>query len=266
MAKKIGRKDRPRGGDKSIVWISGMHAVGETLQARPATIGELWVVHGVQSPEVGAMVRLARKAGVRVLFVGRPELDRATGGGNNQGVGAKTYVSSTDGEDFSKFLPRLREEEKKGMVLVALDQIQDPHNLGAIARSAANLGARGLIIPERRSAPVSPAAIRASAGAIQKIDVFRVVNLAQALARCKENGFWIYGADAAGKTAWSVTINTPLVLVIGSEGYGMRDLVRGSCDALLSIPQAEGGVSSLNASCAASVLLYEVSRQRAAQR
>lgn len=263
MAKKIGRRENPRGGDKTIVWIGGMHAVSETLRARPASVGELWVVNGVQSPEVGEMIRLARKAGARVLFVGRGELDRATGGGHNQGVGAKTYVAASEAEDFSTFLARLSAEQKKGMVLVALDQIQDPHNLGAIARSAVNLGARGLIVPERRSAPVSPAAIQASAGAIQKIDVFRVVNLAQALARCKEHGFWIYGADASGPTAWSAKINTPLVLVIGSEGYGMRDLVRASCDGLLSIPQTARGVSSLNASCAASVLLYEIARQRA---
>lgn len=149
-------------------------------------------------------------------------------------------------------------------MLVALDQIQDPHNLGAIARSAVNLGASGLIVPERRSSPVSAVAIQSSAGAIQKIKLFRVVNLAQALERAKKAGFWVYGADASGSPCWQAVLNTPLILVVGSEGYGIRQLVRTLCDELLSIPQSAGGVESLNASCAASVLLYEIARQKAA--
>jgi 23S rRNA (guanosine2251-2'-O)-methyltransferase len=158
-------------------------------------------------------------------------------------------------------LERFPAESRKGLILVALDEVQDPHNLGAIARSAVNLGAQALILPERRSAPVTGAVVAASAGAIQKIPVVSVVNLGQALERLKEEGFWVYGADASGRPAWDAVFNTPLVLVIGSEGYGMRPLVTSICDEVVSIPQAEGGVESLNASCAASVLLYEVARQ-----
>jgi len=158
---------------------------------------------------------------------------------------------------------RARRRAQEGLVVVALDQIQDPHNLGAIARSALQLGARCLVTPERRSSPVTQAAIQSSAGAALKIPIHRVVNLAQTLALCKEAGFWVYGADAAGKDVWDARLNTPCVLVIGNEGYGLRPLVRASCDELLRIPQVDHGVGSLNASCAATALLYEIARQKA---
>ena len=125
------------------------------------------------------------------------------------------------------------------------------------------LGARCLVTPERRSSPVTQAASQSSAGAALKIPIPRVVNLAQTLALCKDRGVWVYGADAAGKDAWDARLNTPCVLVIGSEGYGLRPLVRASCDELMRIPQVEHGVGSLNASCAATALLYEIARQKA---
>ena len=266
MGKDFSRRRReesrkPPSSAGEVRWIGGTHAVVEAFRSKPQNVRELWVEHESKNQAVRDLLREFRAAGVRVQFMSRGEMDRAVGGGRHQGVAAKVFFA--EGEGFNDFLRDLAEDQKKGMVLVALDQIQDPHNLGAIARSAVNLGARGLIIPERRSSPVSAAAIQASAGAIQKIPVFHVVNLSQALSRCKEAGFWIYGADAAGTSAWQAVINLPLVLVIGSEGYGMRSLVRTSCDELLSIPQSAAGVASLNASCAASVLLYEIARRRA---
>lgn len=234
----------------------------ETLKAKPRSVRQVVFEHQIQDPSVSGLVRLARQAGARVLFSGRRELDRFVSGGRHQGVVAQ--IASNAEEGLAPFLAALSPEKKNRALLVALDQIQDPHNLGAIARSAANLGAAGLIVPQRRSAAVTPAAVQASAGAIQKIPVITVVNLAQALERCKQEGFWIYGADAAGKSAWSAALNFPMVLVIGSEGYGMRPLVRGLCDELVSIPQAAQGVESLNASCAASILLYEAARRRSA--
>lgn len=254
MAKKIDR-NRP-------IWIGGIHSVAETLRAQPKSVKECWIAHENQNAAISEIIHAARAAGVRVLFVARNELDRATGITHHQGIAIKAATSAEEG--FAQFISGLSEADKTGMVLVALDEIQDPHNLGAIARSAVNLGAHALIVPERRSSPVTAVAVQASAGAIQKIRVFKVVNMAQSLARCKENGFWIYGADAAGKTAWSSRLNTPLVLVIGSEGYGIRTLVKSHCDELVSIPQSAMGVASLNASCAASVLLYEIARQKQA--
>jgi 23S rRNA (guanosine2251-2'-O)-methyltransferase len=240
-------------------WLWGFHSVEETLRGKPGSAKELLVEAGSKGSEVEELMRLARAAGVRLRYVDRRELDRVAGSARHQGVALRAALH--EGGSLKGLLERFPAEARKGLVLVALDEVQDPHNLGAIARSALNLGAQALILPERRSAPVTAAVVSASAGAIQKLAVVDVVNLGQALARLKEEGFWVYGADAAGKPAWDAVFNTPMVLVIGSEGYGMRPLTASLCDEVVSIPQPASGVESLNASCAASVLLYEVARQ-----
>jgi 23S rRNA (guanosine2251-2'-O)-methyltransferase len=251
--------------EMSMRWLGGIHSVEETLQAKPQDVREVWIEHEAKHPAIGGIIKWAKASGVKVQFMSRKELDRAVAGGRHQGVAIKIVGEAAEvASGFTEYLNALSDEEKKGLVLVALDQIQDPHNLGAIARSAVNLGASGLIVPERRSSPISAIAVQSSAGAIQKTKIFRVVNLAQALERAKKAGFWIYGADAAGGSCWTASLNTPMILVIGSEGYGIRQLVREYCDELISIPQSAGGVESLNASCAASVLLYEIARQKAA--
>lgn len=256
-----GEKGGPR---PELRWVGGTHSVQETLRARPASVRELWVEHEQNSPAIKEIIRAAREHGIKVQFMARRELDRALQGGRHQGVAAK--VAFEAGESFNDWLRGLSDGDKKDLVLVALDEIQDPHNLGAIARSALNLGAQALLIPERRASPVTAVAVQASAGAIQKLRVFKVVNLAQAVERCKQAGFWVYGADMEGKSAWTLSFNRPLVLVVGSEGFGLRPIMRSACDELVSIPQAEAAVESLNASCAASVLLYEISRQGGAGR
>lgn len=253
------RYERPTNAETR--WIGGFEAIEEILTRAPQDARTLWVEHQLKHERIGALVRLVKELNIPVQYMARPELDRAFKGGRHQGVALR--VAYDPAETFAEWIDGLDEARKKGLVIVALDQIQDPQNLGAISRSALQLGARCVIAPERRSAPVTPAVIQASAGAALKIPIHRVVNLAQALARCKERGFWIYGADAAGQEAWSASLATPCVLVIGSEGYGLRPLVRASCDALLSIPQVEHGVGSLNAACAATALLYEIARQKA---
>jgi 23S rRNA (guanosine2251-2'-O)-methyltransferase len=259
------REPEPAGAERpanaETRWVGGFDAVLAALEKTPNDARALWIEHELKHDAIARIARLAKDLNVPIQYMARPELDRAVKGGRHQGVALKTAYDPA--ATFGEWIDGLDDERKKGLVIVALDQIQDPHNLGAIARSALQLGARCVVIPERRSAPVTQAVIQSSAGAALKIPIHRVVNLAQALARCKERGFWIYGADAAGKPAWEATLNTPCVLVVGSEGYGMRPLVRASCDELLSVPQVAHGVGSLNASCAASVLLYEISRQRA---
>ena len=241
-----------------MTWLRGRHAVEETLRARARSVRELWVLAGGQGGAFKELVDLARRAGARVRYASKGELDRL--GSGHQGLAVR--VGEKEGPSLEEWLEALTPEDKKGAVVVALDQIQDPHNLGAIARAASCLGGTALLTPERRSAPVTPAAVQASAGAIEKIPVLSCGNLAQALERLKGEGFWVYGADMGGKPCWETRFNRPLVLVIGSEGSGLRPLVRDGCDELVAVPQSSGGVASLNASTAAAVLLYEAARQQ----
>jgi 23S rRNA (guanosine2251-2'-O)-methyltransferase len=150
----------------------------------------------------------------------------------------------------------------EGALLVALDQVQDPRNLGAVCRSAEFAGAAGVVIPERRSAAVTPVVCKASAGAVEHVEVAHVRNLADWLADAKQAGFWIWGADAEAKQApWQADLTGPTVLVLGGEGKGLRPRVAAACDGLIALPQ-HGQIESLNVSAAASSLLTEAIRQR----
>jgi 23S rRNA (guanosine2251-2'-O)-methyltransferase len=182
------------------------------------------------------------------------ELERLCGSPDHQGV-----VAEVDPYPYADPGRILR---TKDALVVALDQVQDPRNLGAVARSAEAAGAAGLIIPERRSAEVTAVACKASAGAVEHLDIARVRNLADWLAEAKEGGFWIWGADAgAAQTPWGVDLSGPTVLVLGGEGKGLRPRVSTSCDGLVGLPQ-RGKVGSLNVSAAAVALLFEAVRQR----
>jgi 23S rRNA (guanosine2251-2'-O)-methyltransferase len=181
------------------------------------------------------------------------ELERLAGSPDHQGVVAE--VDPYPYADPSELL-------EEGALLVALDQVQDPRNLGAVCRSAESAGAAGLVIPERRSAEVTAVACKASAGAVEHLAIAQVRNLADWLAAARNSGFWIWGADAEGTQApWEADLKGPTVLVFGGEGKGIRPRVAGACDGLLALP-AKGKVASLNVSAAASALLFEAVRQR----
>lgn len=181
------------------------------------------------------------------------ELERLCGSPDHQGV-----VAEVDPYPYGDARGMLRE----GALLVALDQVQDPRNLGAVCRSAEFAGAAGVVIPERRSAAITPATCKASAGAVEHIEVAHVRNLSDWLAEAKEKGFWIWGADAeADQTPWATDLTGPTVLVLGGEGKGLRPRVADSCDGLVALPQ-QGKVESLNVSAAATALLFEALRQR----
>lgn len=182
------------------------------------------------------------------------ELERLCGSPDHQGV-----VAEVDPYPYGDPVALLRRE---GAVLIALDQVQDPRNLGAVCRSAEFAGAAGVVIPERRSAAITPATCKASAGAVEHIEVAHVRNLADWLAEAKEAGFWIWGADAAASQApWQADLTGPTVIVLGGEGKGLRPRVAASCDGLLALP-GHGKVDSLNVSAAATALLFEALRQR----
>lgn len=182
------------------------------------------------------------------------ELEQLCGSPDHQGV-----VAEVEPYPYAGASELLRVENA---LLIALDQVQDPRNLGAVARSAEVAGAAGLVVPERRSAEVTSVACKASAGAVEHLGIARVRNLADWLGEAKEAGFWIWGADADGEQApWDVDLTGPTVLVFGGEGKGLRPRVAGACDGLVALPQA-GQIDSLNVSAAATALLFEAVRQR----
>jgi len=182
------------------------------------------------------------------------ELERLCGSPDHQGV-----VAEVEPYPYAGAIELLRKEKA---LLVALDQVQDPRNLGAVARSAEVAGVAGLVIPERRAAEVTAVACKASAGAVEHLAIARVRNLADWLGEAKEAGFWIWGADAgAGPAPWDVDLSGSAVLVLGGEGKGLRPRVAAACDGLLALP-LRGRVASLNVSAAASALLFEAVRQR----
>jgi 23S rRNA (guanosine2251-2'-O)-methyltransferase len=182
------------------------------------------------------------------------ELEQLCGSPDHQGV-----VAEVDPYPYGDPTGMLRE----GALLVALDQVQDPRNLGAVCRSAEFAGAAGLVVPERRSASVTPVVCKTSAGAVEHLEVAHVRNLADWLAEAKDAGFWIWGADAdANQAPWSTDLTGSTVIVLGGEGKGLRPRVAAACDGLVALPR-EGQVESLNVSAAATALLFEALRQRA---
>lgn len=182
------------------------------------------------------------------------ELERLCGSPDHQGV-----VAEVDPYPYADPNQLLRAENA---LIVALDQVQDPRNLGAVCRSAEAAGAAGLVVPERRSAAVTPATCKASAGAVEHLNIAHVRNLTDWLSAAKEAGFWLWGADADAKQApWEVDLTGPTVLVLGGEGKGIRPRVSSACDGLIALPQ-RGQTASLNVSAAATAVLFEAVRQR----
>lgn len=207
------------------------------------------------------MIKLAKERGIKVSFLPRDALTRLTGTASNQGVAAK--VQDFKYSEVSRILG-LAKDKGESLLLVILDHIEDPQNLGAIIRTVNFLGAHGVVIPKDRAAPVTTAVTKSSSGAVHHVPVARVVNLLSVIKDLKKKGVWIVGADAdASKTVYDEDFkNIDIALVIGSEGRGLGKSVKDSCDFLVSIPKS-GEVSSLNASVAAGIMLYEILRQNA---
>ena len=238
--------------------IEGRNAVIEALRAG-TTIDKIFIQKGETDKTLGHIASTARAAGVVVVDADKRKLDFMSRTHAHQGVIALTsvreYVSVED------ILNIAREKGEKPLIVVC-DEISDPHNLGAIIRSAECAGAHGVIIPKRRSAGLTAVVDKTSAGAVEHVAIARVPNLSAAIGELKKSGLWVYGAAAEGASPmWQTDLTGPVCLVIGSEGDGIGRLVRENCDFLVSIP-LKGQISSLNASAAAAVLMYEVLRQR----
>lgn len=240
--------------------VYGVNPVRELFRAGTGEVAELWLAEGrARDAGVAALSRLAEEAGAKVRAVPRAKLDRLAGTDRHQGVVA--VVADYRYRQVEDLLAAARALGEPPL-LVLLDGVEDPQNLGAIVRSAHALGAHGVVIPKDRSAGVTPAAAKASAGAVEHCPVARVTNLAQTLEELKKLGVWsVATAPDAPRDLGEVDLAGPVALVVGGEGRGVRPLVRRTCDLEARIPMA-GRVGSLNASAAAAVALYEAARQR----
>jgi len=255
------RRGPPRRASVPERVVYGIHPVLEALRARAAEVERLLLVEGaLSSRQAGEVLALAEASGVHVERVPRDTLLELAEGGVHQGVAAELRAYGYAGLEELLAIARAANQPP---LLVVLDGIQDPHNLGAIIRSAYALGAHGVVLGRDRAAGVTAAVAKASAGAVEHLRVARVTNLSRALEELKASGLWVAAADPGGETPlWGAPLDGPLALVVGAEGEGVRPGVLGHCDFRLRIPMAPG-LASLNASVAAALLLYEVVRQRA---
>ena len=241
--------------DNEIVY--GRNSVKELLQANKPVNKVLFQTEA-RGERNQVFISLLRERGIPYQFVDRQTMDRLAGGERHQGVLA--YIAAQDYAEVEDILALARSRQEEPLILV-LDEMEDPHNLGALLRTVDAVGGHGVIIPKRRSVPLTGIVAKTSAGAVEHVLVARVGNLVQTIKELKEQGCWVAGADMGGKDIFKADLTGPRVLVIGSEGRGLSRLVKETCDEIVSIPM-RGWISSLNASVAGSVLLYETMRQR----
>ena len=237
--------------------IGGRNAVLEAFRSGK-TIDRLFVLDGCQDGPVRTIVREAKKHDTIVNFVPKERLDSMSETGHHQGVMA--YAAAYEYAEVEDIL-KIAEEKGEPPFLFLLDGIEDPHNLGAIIRTANLAGAHGVIIPKRRAVGLTATVVKASAGAIHYTPVAKVTNIAKTIEELKEKGLWFACADMGGEVMYRANLTGPIGLVIGNEGSGVSRLVKEKCDYVVSIPM-KGDIDSLNASVAAGVLAYEVVRQR----
>jgi len=242
------------------VW--GRNPVRALLKSGGRRADEIAVMAGGHGP-LSEIVALARRAGVKVSYRTREQLTAIAGTADHQGVVARVAAAEYAALEDLLELPGRRGEDP---FFVALDQVQDPRNLGALLRTADAFGVHGVIVPKHHAVGLTEAAARTAMGAVEHIPVARETNLVSALEKLKESGIWIYGAAAErGIAPWAADLTGPLCLVLGSEGEGLRPLVARACDVMVTVPM-RGGVGSLNVGAAGAALCYEVARQRAAKR
>jgi 23S rRNA (guanosine2251-2'-O)-methyltransferase len=237
--------------------IFGVHAVYEALTSENQPVERIHIAREAHSGKIREILDLARKRGVPVRKEERVVLDRMARGEVHQGIIA---ISGEVG--YADFEILFKNDKP---LIVALDGVEDPHNLGAVIRTAEACGVSGIVVPDRHSAPLSATVVKVSAGASSHLPVVRVKNLVNALDDMKERGVWVVGVDTAGTQDWTdFNYKGPIALVLGGEHRGLRRLVREHCDALVRLPMF-GKIASLNISVAAGVVLYEVVRQRRRQ-
>ena len=238
--------------------IEGRNAVTEALRSG-RTIDKVYVAEGSTDRSLAHLAAEAKNAGAVVIHTDRRKLDQMSATGAHQGI-----IASVAAHEYASVEDILENAAQKGEppLIVICDELSDPHNLGAILRTAECAGAHGVIIPKRRSVGLTAVVAKTSAGAVEYLPVARVSNISQTIRTLKEHGVWVYGTAAeADSDLYKTNLTGPTAIVIGNEGDGVGKLVRENCDVLVSIPM-KGRISSLNASAAAAVMLYEALRQR----
>ena len=241
--------------------ICGRNPVLEALRSG-REIDRLFVAHGTGGGSVTAIIAKCRAKGILIKEISPQKLDYYCGGANHQGV-AVMFASQEYATVDDMFA--LAETRGEKPFLIICDEIEDPHNLGAIIRTAEATGVHGVIIPERHSASLNATVAKAACGALEYVPVARVTNIANTIDALKERGVWVFGADMDGDDYTKTDFDTPCALVIGNEGKGIGALTAKKCDAILSLPML-GKINSLNASVAAGILMYEVVRSRKADK
>lgn len=237
--------------------IEGRNAVLEAFRSGK-TIDKLFVLDGCQDGPVKSIIREAKKTDTIINFVDKERLDRLAGTGHHQGVVAQ--AAAYEYAEVEDILKAAKDKGEASFIFI-LDEIEDPHNLGAIIRTANQAGAHGVIIPKRRAVGLTATVAKTSAGAINYTPVAKVTNISKTIEDLKKQGMWFVCADMDGTTMYDLNLTGPIGLVIGNEGSGVGRLVKEKCDFVASIPM-KGDIDSLNASVAAGVLAYEIVRQR----
>jgi 23S rRNA (guanosine2251-2'-O)-methyltransferase len=240
-------------------FIGGINPILEDVKKEDTRIQKIYLARRREDQAIRLIRKLARQRRIPISFKEKSDLDHMAGGVLHQG--ALALVTPVRFVELEELLRADRTNEEKALLLL-LDHIVDPQNLGALIRSAEAAGAHGVVMEQRRSSPVTPVVVKASAGAVEHVSLAQVSNLAQAMDVLKEHGFWIMGADgAAERSLYEMDFRDHVALVIGNEGKGLRPLIKRKCDLLFRIPM-HGKISSLNAAAAGAVALFEVVRQR----
>lgn len=243
--------------------LTGIHSVHEALESGRA-LERIVVARGRHGERIEELVAKARERGVPVRFEERAQMDRLAGTPQHQGVVA--FAAAKHALSIEDLIRGEASLAPASRLLVILDGVEDPHNLGAVVRSALAAGAGGVILPERRAAGLNETVARAAAGALEHMPVARVVNVARTMEELKEAGYWLVGLDERAKQKYTeVDYNCAIALVLGGEGEGLHELVKKRCDFLVSIPTT-GPIRSLNVSVSAGVVLFEAVRQRQAKK
>lgn len=237
--------------------ICGRNPVLEAVRSG-REIDRLLVAHGVSGGSITAIIAKCKAKGILIKEISPQKLDYYCGGANHQGVAV--MVASQEYSSPEEILALANERNEKPFIIIC-DEIEDPHNLGAIIRSAEACGVHGIIIPKRRSASLNATVAKSASGALEYMKVARVTNIANTIDFLKENGVWVFGADMDGDDYTKTDFDIPCALVIGNEGNGIGTLTAKKCDGIISLPMC-GKINSLNASVAAGVLMYEVVRKR----